>query len=459
MKTLKFLLLLAITNILFVGCKAEPLEGDEEAPVIEIITPIDNAIFHPENTSLSPNSIEIHAKATDNNAVVFGIFTITDANGDLVDADVESNFSENNRVLDLTGNFATTTPGVYTINFLFRDANNNNASISKTVICSLGEEEGEEERTIDFQLFYSDKQYSSVQRIDFYNDDTTEEILLSKNVNNGKSLKIFPDYNEVLVGATETGLDVYITSINASRGGPIDVNEVSTSNYIFSALAKNQTEQEVYYFLEGADLTKIGNHRLYKMNEDGSNKTMLAQVDNATRANAIKKIWVEESESPFLIMHDRYALYSYNPESTSSLESSIIFNTDGHEIHDIAIDIPNKTIYMILSYDRGSSRYYTVGTSNLEGTDINLNFAEIAGNHPATASNLPHRIKLNIENQMVYWFTQSEDLQKSILKRSSFNDTSVQTLWETTTCLCGGEVEEIRVEDYQINAQSIITHN
>lgn len=456
MKIFKFLLIFAIKTILFVGCKTEPLEGDDEAPVIEIITPIDNVTFHLENVSLSSNSIEIHARATDNNAVVFGVFTITDANGNLVDADVESNFSENNKVLDLTGNFSTTTPGVYSINFLFRDANDNNASTTITIECIASETE--EEQAINYQLFYSDRQYESIMRVEIYNDATTQETLLSKDVTDGKSLIVFPEYNELLVGSTESGLDVNITSVNPSTGGR-EIKNVSTSNYIFSALAKNQTKQEVYYFLEGADLNKIGNHRLYKMNADGSNKTMLAQVENATRANAIKKIWVEDSEQPFLIMHDRYSLYYYDPESSTDLESSAIFKTDGHEIHDIAVDVSNDIIYMILSYDRGSSRYYTVGTSSLKGLDVNLNFAEIAQNHPVTSQFLPHRMKLDIKNKHVYWFTESDDYKKSILKRASFNDTSVQTIWETTTCLCTGEVEDIRIEDYQINTESIITTN
>ncbi|WP_298536311.1 hypothetical protein [uncultured Algibacter sp.] len=460
MKILKLLFVFAI-SILLVACKTEPLEGDDEAPLIEIIKPNDNSIFYTSDSGFSPNSIEIHARATDNNAVVFGIFTITDADGNLVDADVESNFSENNTILDLTANFSIDTPGFYTIKFLFRDANDNNASTTRTIQCVVGEseeEEEEEELAIVFQLFFSDRQYASINRLDIYNDGTSKETILSKDVTKGKSLMVYPEFNELLVGSTESGLDANITSVNPSEGGR-EIMSVSTSNYLFSALAKNQTEQEIYYFLEGADLTKVGRHGLYKMNADGTNKTLLAQIENATRANAIKKIWVQETENPLLIMHDRHALYTYNPVSSSSLQGSTIFTTDGHEIHDIAVDLPNKTIYMILSYNRGSQRYYTVGTSNLEGTETNLNVVEIAGNHPTTSDILPHRMKLDLKNQMVYWFAQSDDLQKSILKRASFNDTSIQTVWETNTCICVGEVEDIRVEDYYIITESIIVTN
>ncbi|WP_136479902.1 Ig-like domain-containing protein [Cognatitamlana onchidii] len=459
MRILKCLFVFTISSMLFVACKAEPLEGDEEAPLIEIIKPNDNAIFYTSDSGFSPSSIEIHARATDNNAVVFGIFTITDADGNLVDADVESSFSENNTVLDLTANFSIDTPGSYTINFLFRDANDNNASTTRTIQCVVGEsEEEEEEQAIVFQMFFSDRQHASINKLDIYNDGTAKEIILSKDVTKGKSLVVYPEFNELLVGSTESGLDVNITSVNPSAGGR-DIKNVSISNYLFSALVKNQTEQEVYYFLEGADLTKVARHRLYKMNADGTNQVLLGQIENATRANAIKKIWVQETENPFLIMHDRHALYAYNPDSEASLQSSTIFTTDGHEIHDIAVDLPNKTIYMILSYNRGSQRYYTIGTSNLEGTETNLNFIEIAGNHPTTSSRFPHRMKLDVKNQMVYWLAQSEDLQKSILKRASFNDSSVQTVWETGTCVCVGEVEDIRIEDYYINTESIIVTN
>lgn len=450
MRILKCLLVFAITSAFFVACKAEPLDGDEAPPLIEIITPNDNTIFYTDGSGFSPNSIEIHARATDNNAVVFGIFTITDANGNLVDADVESSFSENNTVLDLTANFSTDTPGVYTINFLFRDANDNNASATRTIECVVGESEEEEVKAVVMQLFYSDREYASINRIDIYNDGTNEEILLSENITKGKSLMVFPEHDELLVGSTESGLNVNIASMNTYPSNNHQTNMVSTSNYLFSALTKNYTNQEIYYFLEGADLTKVGRHALYKMNADGSNQTLLTLVENATRANAIKKIWVQESENPFLIMHDRYALYAYNPNGSSSLQSSTIFTTDGHEIHDIAVDLPNKTIYMVLSYNQGDQRYYTVATSNLEGTETNLNFAEVAGNHPTTSSIYPHGMKLDIENQMVYWFAQTEDLKKSILKRASFNDTSVQNIWETSTCICVGEVEDNRAEDYYL---------
>lgn len=125
--------MLSLFGVLFLSCKAEPLEGDEEAPVINIISPDINAAFFTSSSSLSPNTAQIIVRATDNNAVTFGIMTIEDPNGDLADADIETSLSENDTVMELTASFTTDTPGAYTLNFLFRDANNNDASISRNI--------------------------------------------------------------------------------------------------------------------------------------------------------------------------------------------------------------------------------------------------------------------------------------------------------------------------------------
>ena len=145
MKTLKFVLIPVLISLLLFGCKAEPLDGDEDAPVIEVLAPSDNPVFYVSGSQSTPNTLQIRARATDNNAVVFGILTVEDANGDLVDADVESSFSENNTVMELLANFSTDTPGTYKLNFLFRDANDNNASITRTVECLAGTDEQAEE--------------------------------------------------------------------------------------------------------------------------------------------------------------------------------------------------------------------------------------------------------------------------------------------------------------------------
>ncbi|MDC6366966.1 MULTISPECIES: hypothetical protein [Flavobacteriaceae] len=462
MKTLRLIVIPAFLSILIFGCKAEPLEGDEDAPIIEILSPEDNASFYASNSASSPNSIQIRAKATDNNAVVFGILTIADENGDLVDADFDTNLSENNNVMELTGNFSTDTPGTYTLKFLFRDANDNNASVTRTVECLAGggtDEQAEEEEEepenptnpITFQFFASDKKNETVLRIDIYEDGHSAN-LITNQVIDAKGISLYPNQEELLFGSTQEGLNVEIFS-SGMDGKNLNSTVVSNANYLFSTLAKDYNREEIYYFLEGADLTKVPRHALYRMDADGSNQTMVAQIDNATRENAIKKILMYDNNgSPILIMHDRTALYVYNPEGEVAWEDSKVYSQDGIEIYDIEMGADNKTVYMILKY----GNYYNVGTTTIEGADTNTSLVHIPENHPAAADNLPHRMKVDVENQHIYWFTQSEDRQKSILKRASFNDTAVQTLWETSTCLCDGETEEIRIEDYQINTGAII---
>lgn len=461
MKILKCFILLLFTSIVFQGCKAEPLEGDEEAPIIEVISPNENTIFYTSDSASSPNSIQIHVRATDNNAVVFGILTITDANGDLVDADFESNFSENNKVLDLTAEFSTDIAGIYELNILFRDANNNNASITRTIECLKGDVEEEQQKALTLQLFGSDRGNETVIRVDFFNDNTTEETVLASNINDALSITPYIAKIELLFGTNE-GFDVDVVSVSPT-GENLVSTQVSTSNYLFSAVTKDYTKQTIYYFLEGGNLNKVPHHRLYKMNEDGSNQTIVTQIENATRANAIDKMLIyEDRGTSFLIMHDRNAVYLYNPESGKPLAEATVFNTDQlTTIQDIAVDSENKTIYMILSrYESitNSTLYFTVATTSFDGDQTNLNLVEIPQNHPVTSQFYPHRMKLDIKNEHVYWFTESDDLQKSILKRASFNDTGVQNIWETNTCICTGEVEDIRIEDYQIITESFITN-
>ncbi|RDY60791.1 hypothetical protein [Flagellimonas nanhaiensis] len=458
MKTLKFVLIPVLISLLLFGCKAEPLDGDEDAPVIEVLAPSDNPVFYVSGSQSTPTTLQIRARATDNNAVVFGILTIEDANGDLVDADVESSFSENNTVMELLANFSTDTPGTYKLNFLFRDANDNNASVTRTVECLAGtdeqaEEEEEEEPTNDitFQFFASDKKNETVLRIDVYEDGHSAN-LITNQVIDAKGMRFYPDQEELLFGSTLAGLNVEIFSTDM-EGKNLNSTTVSNANFLFSTLAKDYDKQEIYYFLEGADLTKVPRHALYRMDADGTNQTMIAQIDNATRENAIQKMLLYDNNgSPILIMHDRTTLYVYNPGGEGSWESSAVFSQDSIEIHDIAMGADNKTVYMVLKY----GNYYNVGTTTIEGSETNVSLVHIPENQPAASDNLPHRIKVDVENQHIYWFTQSEDRQKSILKRANFNDTEVQTMWETTTCLCDGEVEEIRIEDYQINTGEII---
>ncbi|PCE62534.1 DUF5011/hyalin repeat domain-containing protein [Sediminicola luteus] len=135
MKTLRTLCYVAAALSLFLSCKAEPLEGDEQAPVIEIMSPVENEEFYTIASNTAPSVLQIRAKATDNNAVTFGILTIADPNGDLADVDFDTNIKENNTVMELSSDFSTDTPGTYTLRFLFRDANGNEASTSRTVRC------------------------------------------------------------------------------------------------------------------------------------------------------------------------------------------------------------------------------------------------------------------------------------------------------------------------------------
>lgn len=457
MKFYKSILVLTFSCLSILSCRKEPLWEDVQAPVIEIIHPSEKTVFYTANSASTPNTVKIQARATDDYDITFGLLTITDANGDLVDADVETNFYEDNTVMELVADFSAETPGTYKLNFLFRDANNNNASVTRTMQCLAGEEDiDESNETTDnviFQFFASDKKNKTVIRVDIYNNGHSAN-LIADQILDAKGMSLYGEQAELLFGSTKNGLDVEIYTAGL-HGEDLIKTQVSTANYQFGTLVKDQNQQKVYYFLESADLSKIPRHVLYSMNADGSGQSLVAKIENATKANAIQKILIyDDFGSPLLVMHDSTTLYVYNPEGSDTWETSDIFSQDGVSIHDIALTGENnKTVYMVLK----SGNNYNLGKVNLDGSSPDLNFLRIAGNSPALEDNLPHRIQVDEKNQYIYWFTQSEDLQKSILKRANFNDTNVETIWETSSCICNGTSEEIRIADYQINTGQIVT--
>ncbi|MGC6429420.1 MAG: immunoglobulin-like domain-containing protein [Jejuia sp.] len=130
MKILKLVLIFTIFCSLFVrcNCSTDEIENDDEDPVIEIISPNNNAIFYPEGSNITPSTIIANARATDNNKIKNGLVTITNADGEVVHIHNESTF-------EVYTSFSTSEPGTYTVTFTFSDPNGNNTSVSRTVIC------------------------------------------------------------------------------------------------------------------------------------------------------------------------------------------------------------------------------------------------------------------------------------------------------------------------------------
>ncbi|MEC3907497.1 hypothetical protein VOI54_10740 [Tamlana sp. 2201CG12-4] len=141
MKILKFALLVMIFSSLFVQCTcSDELEDDNEAPVIEVLSPNDNAIFYTEDSTEVITYIIANATATDNNKIASGSVTITNVNGDIVHSHSESTF-------EVYTSFSTLEPGTYTVTFEFTDPNGNTSSVFRNIVCqeSIDDGEGEEQ--------------------------------------------------------------------------------------------------------------------------------------------------------------------------------------------------------------------------------------------------------------------------------------------------------------------------
>lgn len=313
-----------------------------------------------------------------------------------------------------------------------------------------------DENTISLQLFGSDREYETVLRVDFYNNGDVIETELANTVNDAEGIALYAN-NRLYYGSTSNTSEVDVHSVNTDGTG-LQSYRVSEQDYLFSAVASDQTQQMTYYFLEGGNLDVLDHHRLFKMNSDGTNQELLVQTSFGTRANAVKKIIIDENNSsgtnnertPFLYMHDRHSIFAYDPNNDDNLEDTAIFSSNQYDIVDMDIDFNTGMVYMVLSYFSGVDKHYIIATTNLTGSETNFNAGTVAENDPVTSIFYPHRVKLDIEHQQVYWFIETEDLQQSILKRSNFDGSEVTTIWETNTCLCVGELEDIRIEDYTI---------
>ncbi|TYA92168.1 hypothetical protein [Seonamhaeicola marinus] len=133
MKTLKFLLVFTIVGTLTIGCKPQPLEGDEEPPQIEVISPNNNTHFYTTSSNASPSTVVVNATATDNNAVKLGELIIKDPQGGIHDASLEIDFSSGIISPQIYTSFSADIPGIYTITFVFTDFNDNEARVSRTI--------------------------------------------------------------------------------------------------------------------------------------------------------------------------------------------------------------------------------------------------------------------------------------------------------------------------------------
>jgi len=450
MKDLKLLLLPLVLCVLFVGCKAEPLEGDEEPPSIQIESPTLNQIFYTANGVTEPRSLDIRAVATDNNAVVFGIVTIEDDEGNLVDVNVSTTSSDDLKSMTLTSSLSTIEPGVYTLNFLFRDANGNDSSQSISVVCQDGGGT-DETAALKLSFFASDKVANTLKRVQVFEDGTVEQEVIAQSVNDARSITPSVTPDRLLFGSTEDGLEVYVHSLNTETGNK-NKTLVSSANFKFSTLGQDQVSGDIYYFLQTGNPIKIPVHQLYKMDEQGSSTSLVLQTEEANSSTAIKQIVVaQQDEKPLLIMHDGTRLFAYDPESgpdNEDLLRSQIYTDSSVDIYDIQVDQANKKIYMILNYND----YYNVAVTNFDGSDTNVSFVHIPHHSPSKDVILPHRIKLDLENEQVYWFTQSDDRELTFLRRIGFdqNDDDFETIWQTESCYCHGEVLDVSIEDYHI---------
>ncbi len=136
MKTVKLILIALIISSVFVKCKcSDELEGDEEPPVIQILSPNEGLLFYTKGSSESPTKIIANAKATDNNKVARGSVIITGPDGKVAHVHIEKR-------PEVYTSFSTAEPGNFTVTFQFFDPNGNSSQVSRTVFCEAPSDGG-----------------------------------------------------------------------------------------------------------------------------------------------------------------------------------------------------------------------------------------------------------------------------------------------------------------------------
>lgn len=148
MKTMSFFrtfIIVASVCLLSGQCDSTVDPLDETAPVITVLLPNENATFYTEGGVESPTSLVLNATATDDANIKIAYVRVYDSNDVEVHYHVELAATQGiPSITEVYSSFSTTIPGNYTIEFGFRDVNDNLATVTRNATCILSEEgEGE----------------------------------------------------------------------------------------------------------------------------------------------------------------------------------------------------------------------------------------------------------------------------------------------------------------------------
>jgi len=130
-----YLGLVLMMSFMFFGCQLKgDVEGDVDAPVIEIISPINNEIFYTDDGYLN-----LIATADDVSIIDFASVEVLNSVGEPVFRfDRESTITHGGvsfTVDSINAVFETITPGNYQVVFRFQDGLGNDSSATRTAIC------------------------------------------------------------------------------------------------------------------------------------------------------------------------------------------------------------------------------------------------------------------------------------------------------------------------------------
>ena len=113
------------------------VEGDEEGPIITVLSPSENSQFYVLGGEDTPDSIFIHATATDESGISQATISIFNSEGDEVinPYSVYATSFNSYQVNHIQRGFSTLIPGIYRIEIEYRDDLEKSSIVTRNVLC------------------------------------------------------------------------------------------------------------------------------------------------------------------------------------------------------------------------------------------------------------------------------------------------------------------------------------
>ena len=134
---LAVIIMLSFTLFSFQCTKKEMAEGDEDGPIITVISPSESSQFYIEGGEDAPDSILIHATATDESGMSMATISIFNSEGvEVIDPySVYATSFNSYQINHIQIGFSTLIPDNYRIEIEYSDDLGNSSIVTRNVVC------------------------------------------------------------------------------------------------------------------------------------------------------------------------------------------------------------------------------------------------------------------------------------------------------------------------------------